>query len=195
MLHTRLDIPAYIPTYMVKLVPFNKELREKYPVAITGHKRNCTCYICGCERLQLWKRDNPELAKLAEEQITKKLYQEQTIIDIVKSNPIAAKVNRTKAITGNPYYKLDHDSIHCAVCGQRLGGLTYRCPIDSKHSDYVYGKMLNNPADPRWNQSPYNKNKFQTRHTTEQGTVIEVSSEEQELKERMHDIENKDELI
>jgi len=128
--------------------------------------------------------------------VNRKRRQQIAVINEVKSNPLVAKANRNKALTGNPYYtqrtELGKDSIHCSNCGQRLGGLSFNCPICNSHEAYVYGKMLNNPADKRWNDPLYNKSKFTTRYRTSYGTVTEVSPAEQGLQDRMKKMDNKD---
>ena len=135
-----------------------------------------------------------------ENYINSVLEKDQKILSAIKetkSNALVAKANRNKAITGNPYYTQStlqgKDSIHCADCGQRLGGITYPCPLCNKHG-YVYGKMLNNPADERWNDPMYNKDKFLRTYQTVGGIVHETTAEETALKERMKNFGNTDEL-
>lgn len=170
----------------MRIVPLSKELQERYPYALPGHKKKCTCFGCGLERDKLWEKDNPYAAAQAKEQFLQKLKSQQDVVKACESDPLVAKANRNKAITGNPYYKIDGDSIHCGDCGQRLGGLVYHCPFGHQ-SRYVYGKMLNNPADPRWNAPLYNKSKFNTHYVTSVGIFHEESLAEHELKKRISD--------
>lgn len=179
---------------MVK-APLQKELRAMYPYGVEGHKKNCTCFGCGIARDEKWAKDNPSSARALTEQYIGQIETQQKRIDEARSNPIIAKANRNKALTGNSYYKIDGDSIHCADCGQRLGGLSYGCPIDSKHSGYVYGKMLNNPADERWSSPTFNKSKFLTTYSAFFGTVHEVSSAEDALRSRRSHVERPEDLV
>lgn len=182
---------------MIK-IPFAKDLREKYPYATAGHKKKCTCFVCGLKRDEMWAKDNPYEAEAFLQQ--KKVEQEELIslANAIKSNPKVAHVNRDYAIIGNKYYKerteFGKDSIHCSTCLQRLGGMSYPCPFGHGY-DFIYGMMINNPADPRWNKLPYNKSKFQTKYRDSSGNqVTETTVAEQGLKERMKDGGDAEEL-
>lgn|SRR6185503_5302345 len=77
---------------------------------------------------------------------------ERSQAEFRKKHPHA---DRNKAITGNPYYKLDGEKIYCLDCGQRLGMIILPCPICGANAAWVYESMLNNPADQRWRGSRY----------------------------------------
>lgn len=97
---------------------------------------------------------------------------------------IHPRARSDKAITGNPYYKLDREKIFCLDCGQRLGAMAFPCPICMHHTTYVYESMLKNPADPRWMEQPYQRKVMSSKWQIAQD----------QLKERMQTINNKDEL-
>lgn len=159
-------------------IPFAKDLREKYPYAVAGHKKKCTCFLCGLKRDEMWAKDNPYQAEIVAEQQKQKREQIIAIGNAIKSDPKVAKANQNYAIIGNKYYKertpLGMDSIHCSKCLQRLGGMSYPCPFGHGY-DFVYGKMINNPADKRWDEPQFKKK------------TSDVSFAEQQLKERMKD--------
>jgi len=180
-------------------IPFAKDLREKYPEATIGHKKKCTCFICGLKRDEMWAKDNPYEAKIVLEERNKKRQEIIELGNAIKSDPKIAKANRDYAIIGNKYYKTQtefgKDSIHCAECLQRLGGESFPCPFGHGYSMFVYGKMINNPSDPRWNRPEYNRSKFQTKYRDSIGNqVTETTVAEQGLKERMKDGGNPEEL-
>ena len=168
-------------------IPFAKDLREKYPYAVAGHKKKCTCFICGLKRDEMWAKDNPYEAERFVQQKQQEREFKQHLVDSIRDNPTVAKANRDYAIEGNKYYKIQTENgmetLHCAVCTQRLGGLSFGCPIDRTHKGYVYGLMLNNPQDPRWMEQQYQKTKFN-----------EPDFAQQQLKERMKDGGNSEAL-
>ena len=167
-------------------IPFAKDLREKYPYAREGHKKKCTCFLCGVRRDEMWAKDNPYEAEIVLEQEKRKREEIIAIGNAIKSDPKVAQANRDYAIMGNKYYKertkFGKDSIHCSTCLQRLGGMSYPCPFGHGY-DFIYGMMINNPSDPRWMEPRYQKLKHQ-----------ETSCAEQQLKERMKDGGNPEEL-
>ena len=179
---------------MAKIIPFAKELRETYPYATDGHKKKCTCFICGLKRDQLWANDNPYQAEQLKEQLKQKREEELVTADRVKST----KASQTTVIMGNKYYKETDeyglkDTIHCSTCLQRLGGMSYPCPFGHGYGR-IFGRMINNPADERWNLEEYNKSKFQTTYQTVLGTVTETSAAENSLKERRDKIDDEESL-
>jgi len=117
----------------------------------------------------------------------------------VKENPkVAKEVSRKYALTGSKYYKLQSgqgmDSIHCPNCSQRLGNMMDACPIcprNQSHDHYsvhIYGKMLDNPADPRWQEPAYRNNKFKNyQFTGSEGYTNQPSTAEYFMRERQKD--------
>ena len=183
---------------MVK-IPFAKDLREKYPYAKAGHKKNCTCFVCGITRDEMWAKDNPYEAQVF---LENKKAENKKLIELakaIKSDPKVAQANRDYAITGNKYYKergeigYPKDSIHCSTCLQRLGGMSYPCPFGHGY-DFIYGKMMNDPSDKRWSLPRYNKSKFVTEYHDSLGHHVERSFAEQQLNERMKDGGNVDDF-
>ena len=183
---------------MTRKLPFAKDLRKLYPYAQQGHKKNCTCFVCGCKRDDLWQNDNPVEAQLIIDDQKREYAKKIELGKAIKSDPKVAKANRDYAILGNKYYKQStrygKDSIHCSECLQRLGGMSYPCPFGHGYNQ-VYGKMLNDPSDERWNDPLYNKSKFLTDYRDSMGNhVIEKSSAETELEKRKKDFGNTEDM-
>lgn len=65
--------------------------------------------------------------------------------------------NRDKALTGNPYYKLDGKKIYCIDCLQRKGNMIDPCPICNRHTTWITESMLNNPAHPNWQEPRFRR--------------------------------------
>lgn len=175
---------------MTRRLPFAKDLRKLYPYAKEGHKKNCTCFVCGCKRDDLWQKDNPVEAQLIIDDQKAQLKEKIDLGNAIKSDPKVAKANRDYAILGNKYFKdmteFGKDTIHCATCLQRIGGISYPCPFGHGYQT-IYGKMMNDPSDKRWNDHRYNKSKFVTEYHDSLGHHIERSSAETELEKRKKD--------
>ncbi len=81
-----------------------KKLRELYPYALEGHRKNCTCFCCGVKRDNLYQKDYPyEAARMIEEAKRKR----DAVIAQHKSQVHDSETKMTKVLTGNKSYKED----------------------------------------------------------------------------------------
>jgi hypothetical protein len=82
----------------------HKKLRELYPYALEGHRKNCTCYCCGLKRDDLYQKDHPyEAARMIEEAKRK----QAAIIRQHKRQVHDSEAKMTKVLRGNKSYKED----------------------------------------------------------------------------------------
>ena len=157
----------------------NKYLRSLYPYAVNGHRKNCTCFICGIDRQTKFQIDHPYQAQ-----------RENTRLQVIEDKRLSnydeqvhnSKLKMERVLSGNKYYKendtvsymtlresvnyeecstevknyLEQDTINCHACFQRIGSISFGCPSCGSY-DYVYGNMLRNPMDRRWTLAKYSK--------------------------------------
>ena len=79
-----------------------KKMRAMYPYAVDGHKKNCTCFICGEKRYDLWKADNPIEAERQELEAQRKWDEK---VAQAKEQDHNSKLKMERVLTGNKYYK------------------------------------------------------------------------------------------
>ena len=94
---------------MAKMIT-HKKLREMYPYALDGHRKNCSCFCCGMERDKLFEKDHPyEAAEMIRTAEAKR----QATIDQHEHQKHKSSIKMEKVLTGNKYYKeTDSSSYH-----------------------------------------------------------------------------------
>lgn len=87
-----------------------KKLREMYPYALDGHRKNCTCFSCGNARYDLLELYEPELSQALYEAREKEWNQKVTMAKEQNHN---TELKMTRVLRGNKYYKeIDSTSYH-----------------------------------------------------------------------------------
>ena len=79
-----------------------KKMRELYPYAVEGHRKNCTCFSCGRKRYDMWKADNPTEAQRQELEAERKWNKK---VAQAKEQDHNSKLKMERVLTGNKYYK------------------------------------------------------------------------------------------
>ena len=91
----------------------HKKMREMYPYALDGHKKNCTCFSCGNARYDLLELYEPELAQALYDAREKKW--DETVA-MAKEQNHNTELKMTRVLRGNKSYKeLDTSSYYSFV--------------------------------------------------------------------------------
>ncbi len=79
-----------------------KKLRELYPYALEGHRKNCTCFGCGNRRDDLYQKDHPyEAARMIEEAQRKR----DEMLATYKAQLHNSEAKMNTVLRGNKSYK------------------------------------------------------------------------------------------
>ena len=110
----------------------HKKLRELYPYALEGHRKNCTCYCCGLKRDDLYQKDHPyEAARMIEEAKRK----HAAIIRQHERQVHDSEAKMTKVLRGNKSYKEDDIMSFTALVEYKVVEKPYNCIRHNKFGD------------------------------------------------------------
>ena len=83
-----------------------KKMRAMYPYAVDGHKKNCTCFICGEKRYDLWNANKYD-----------KFDEYHAIIDVSEKEGFEKILDRIQYITNNLFKQYTYDTFDEYLAG------------------------------------------------------------------------------